>query len=49
MTSNIDTILAQGGNGTDDTKTGAIVTPLYFSTSYRHPGLGEKPDLTTRV
>lgn len=41
MTSNIDTILAQGGNGTDDTKTGAIVTPLYFSTSYRHPGLGE--------
>ncbi|WP_294975663.1 aminotransferase class I/II-fold pyridoxal phosphate-dependent enzyme [uncultured Leuconostoc sp.] len=41
MSGKIDTILAQGGNGTDDNKTGAIVTPLYFSTAYRHPGLGE--------
>ncbi|MBZ6010301.1 trans-sulfuration enzyme family protein [Leuconostoc gelidum] len=41
MIKKIDTILAQGGNGTDDNKTGAIVTPLYFSTAYRHPGLGE--------
>ncbi|CAM3100376.1 trans-sulfuration enzyme family protein [Leuconostoc rapi] len=41
MTNKIDTILAQGGNGTDDTKTGAVVSPLYFSTAYRHPGLGE--------
>ena len=38
---NIDTLLAQGGNGTDDMKTGAVVSPLYFSTAYRHPGLGE--------
>lgn len=41
MTNKIDTILAQGGNGTDDAKTGAIVSPLYFSTAYSHPGLGE--------
>ncbi|MGO3591213.1 trans-sulfuration enzyme family protein, partial [Leuconostoc falkenbergense] len=38
---NIDTLLAQGGNGTDDIKTGAVVSPLYFSTAYRHPSLGE--------
>lgn len=37
----IDTVLAQAGNGSDDDKTGAIVTPLYFSTAYRHPSLGE--------
>ena len=41
MIEKIDTILAQGGNDTDANKTGAIVTPLYFSTAYRHPGLGE--------
>lgn len=41
MSISIDTILAQGGNGTDDIKTGAVVSPLYFSTAYRHPGLGE--------
>ena len=41
MTTTIDTLLAQGGNGTDDAQTGAVVTPLYFSTAYRHPGLGE--------
>ncbi|MHA5204552.1 PLP-dependent aspartate aminotransferase family protein [Oenococcus oeni] len=37
----IDTILAQGGNGSDDQKTGAVVAPIYFSTAFRHPGLGE--------
>jgi len=41
MTTMIDTLLAQGGNGTDDAQTGAVVAPLYFSTAYRHPGLGE--------
>mgnify|MGYP007051810906 CR=1 FL=1 len=34
----IDTVLAQAGNGSDDDKTGAIVTPLYFSTAYRQIG-----------
>lgn len=37
----VATILAQGGNGSDDQNTGAVVAPLYFSTAYRHPGLGE--------
>lgn len=37
----IDTILAQGGNGSDDEKTGAVSTPIYLSTAFRHPGLGE--------
>lgn len=41
MIKNINTILAQGGNATDDVKTGAISNPLYFSTAYRHPGLGQ--------
>ena len=35
------TQLIQGTNGTDDQHTGAIVPPLYFSTAYRHPGLGQ--------
>lgn len=37
----IATQLAQGTNGTDDEKTGAVVAPLYFSTAFRHPGLGQ--------
>lgn len=37
----IETILAQAGNRTDDAKTGAVSTPLYFSTAYRHAGLGQ--------
>ncbi|MFT8917689.1 MAG: aminotransferase class I/II-fold pyridoxal phosphate-dependent enzyme [Oenococcus sp.] len=37
----IDTILVQASNGSDDAKTGAVSTPLYFSTAFRHPGLGE--------
>lgn len=41
MSIKIDTLLAQGGNGSDDIKTGAVVSPLYFSTAYRHPNLGE--------
>ena len=50
----IDTVLAQAGNGSDDDKTGAIVTPLYFSTAYRHPSLGESTGfdyarLTTQI
>ncbi|WP_439426031.1 trans-sulfuration enzyme family protein [Oenococcus alcoholitolerans] len=36
----IDTILAQAGNGSDDEKSGAVSSPIYFSTAYRHPGLG---------
>ncbi|MGX4764009.1 PLP-dependent transferase [Holzapfeliella sp. JNUCC 72] len=36
----IDTILAQAGNRKDNV-TGAISMPLYFSTAYRHNGLGE--------
>ncbi|WP_179396198.1 trans-sulfuration enzyme family protein [Lacticaseibacillus absianus] len=34
------TQLIQGTNGTDDANTGAVVPPLYFSTAFRHPGLG---------
>ncbi|GAX04833.1 cystathionine beta-lyase [Secundilactobacillus pentosiphilus] len=37
----IETILAQAGNRTDDAKTGSVSTPLYFSTAYRHAGLGQ--------
>ncbi len=37
----IATQLTQGTNGTDDPKTGAVVAPLYFSTAFRHPGLGQ--------
>ncbi|MGX4644489.1 aminotransferase class V-fold PLP-dependent enzyme [Holzapfeliella sp. JNUCC 80] len=36
----IDTILAQAGNRKDNV-TGSISMPLYFSTAYRHNGLGE--------
>ncbi|MHA8111503.1 aminotransferase class V-fold PLP-dependent enzyme [Lactobacillaceae bacterium Melli_B4] len=36
----IDTILAQAGNRVDNV-TGSISMPLYFSTAYRHRGLGE--------
>ncbi|MEJ6401071.1 aminotransferase class I/II-fold pyridoxal phosphate-dependent enzyme [Nicoliella lavandulae] len=36
----IDTILAQAGNRVDNV-TGAISMPLYFSTAYRHAGLGK--------
>lgn len=37
----VDTLLAQAGNRSDDNKTGSISTPLYFSTAFRHPGLGD--------
>ena len=36
----IDTKLAQIGNHSDD-KTGTVNAPVYFSTAYRHPGLGQ--------
>lgn len=36
----IETKLAQLGNRKDNV-TGAIVTPIYLSTAYAHPGLGE--------
>lgn len=36
----IDTILAQAGNRVDNV-TGSISMPLYFSTAYRHEGLGK--------
>ncbi len=37
----IETILAQAGNRTDDVKTGAVSTPIYLTTAYRHAGLGQ--------
>ncbi|WP_461243189.1 aminotransferase class I/II-fold pyridoxal phosphate-dependent enzyme [Secundilactobacillus muriivasis] len=37
----IETILAQAGNRTDEAKTGSVSTPLYFSTAFRHGGLGQ--------
>ena len=36
----IDTKLAQIGNRSDD-KTGTVNAPVYFSTAYRHQGLGQ--------
>ena len=36
----IETKLAQLGNNSDE-RTGAINTPIYLSTAYRHPGLGQ--------
>lgn len=36
----IDTLLAQIGNRSDD-RTGAVSTPIYLSTAYRHYGIGE--------
>lgn len=36
----IDTILAQAGNRVDQ-ETGSISMPLYFSTAFRHQGLGQ--------
>ena len=36
----IDTKLAQIGNHSDD-QTGTVNVPVYFSTAYRHPGLGQ--------
>ncbi len=36
----IETKLAQLGNNSDP-QTGAINTPIYLSTAYRHPGLGQ--------
>src|SRR5690625_3146571 len=36
----IDTLLAQLGNRTED-RTGTINVPVYFSTAFRHPGIGE--------
>jgi cystathionine gamma-synthase len=37
---NIETKLAQLGNNSDE-RTGAINAPIYLSTAYRHPGLGQ--------
>lgn len=36
----LETVLVQIGNRLDE-KTGAVNTPLYFSTAYRHSGIGE--------
>ena len=36
---NINTILAQAGIKSDKT-TGALTTPLHFSTTYQHPEFG---------
>lgn len=33
----LETYLVQSGNRTDDQKTGAVSTPVYFSTAFRHP------------
>lgn len=40
MGHHIDTFLAQIGNRNDE-KTGAITTPIYLSSTYAHPALGE--------
>lgn len=40
MVKHVETIFAQIGNQNDE-KTGAINTPLYFSTAYQHPGIGQ--------
>ncbi|GIN17067.1 cystathionine gamma-synthase [Shouchella clausii] len=40
MEKRAETILAQIGNRRDE-HTGAVNTPVYFSTAYRHPGIGE--------
>ena len=37
---NLETILVQLGNGSDP-KTGAVNPPVYFSTAYKHTGIGE--------
>ena len=37
---NINTILAQAGIKSD-TATGALTTPLHFSTTYQHPEFGQ--------
>lgn len=37
---NLETILVQLGNGSDE-KTGAVNAPVYFSTAYKHAGIGE--------
>jgi cystathionine gamma-synthase len=37
---NVETILVQLGNGSDE-KTGAVNPPVYFSTAYKHAGIGE--------
>lgn len=36
----IDTILAQAGRG-QDPRTGAISTPIYQTSTYAHPALGQ--------
>lgn len=36
----LETILVQLGNRSED-RTGTINTPVYFSTAYRHTGIGE--------
>ena len=37
---NLNTILAQAGVKTDEA-TGALTTPLHFSTTYQHPEFGQ--------
>ena len=37
---NINTILAQAGIKSDQA-TGALTTPLHFSTTYQHPEFGQ--------
>lgn len=40
MKNHIETLCAQIGNRSDE-RTGAINTPLYLSTAYEHPGMGQ--------
>lgn len=40
MNKHIETLFAQIGNHSDE-HTGAINTPLYLSTAYKHPGMGQ--------
>ena len=41
----INTILAQAGIKSDEA-TGALVTPIHFSTTYQHPEFGQSTGLT---
>ena len=45
---NINTILAQAGIKSDKA-TGALTTPLHFSTTYQHPEFGQSTGLTIPV
>ena len=45
---NLETILVQLGNGSYE-KTGAVNAPVYFSTAYKHAGIGESTGFDIHV